>query len=138
METTSRNGAWIRTVSGRKFWPNDPRPEDVNIHDIAHALSNQCRWSGHSDQFYSVAQHSALVFDVIARRYPVFVEMQAAALLHDAAEAYVIDVPHPVKRQPEMEWYRHMERRVTDAVSERFGIPRTSSRTTRSRTPTAY
>lgn len=86
-----RKGDWIQTYTGRQFWPLDPKPEEVCIEDIAHALSQQCRYAGHTIRFYSVAQHSV----EIALRVP-----RAAALwglLHDAAEAYLVDLPRPVK-----------------------------------------
>lgn len=78
----------IQTYTGRKFWPLDPRPEDVCIEDIAHALSLKCRFGGHCKRFYSVAQHGALVCNTLnvngGRRSPVLL-MQG--LMHDAAEA---------------------------------------------------
>ena len=49
----TRKGDWMQTISGRQFWPIDPRPEDVFIEDIAHALSMMCRFNGHCDRFYS-------------------------------------------------------------------------------------
>ena len=56
-----RKGDWMQTATGGVFWPVDPRPEDVEIEDIAHALSLICRYCGHVREFYSVAQHSVLV-----------------------------------------------------------------------------
>lgn len=87
-----RRGDWIQTYTGRKFYPLDPRPEDVCIEDIAHALSNVCRFAGHVREFYSVAQHSVLVSS--------FAEGPAALwfLLHDAPEAYLGDITRPLKR----------------------------------------
>src|ERR1700693_75116 len=55
-----RKGDWIQTFTGRQFWPLDPRPEEVCIEDIAHGLSNECRFAGQCRSFYSVAQHSVL------------------------------------------------------------------------------
>lgn len=52
-----RKGDWILTFTGRRFYPLDPRPEDVCLEDIAHALSLICRYNGHSRFFYSVAEH---------------------------------------------------------------------------------
>lgn len=64
-----RHGDWMQTYSGRKFWPVDPRPEEVFIEDIAHALSMICRFGGHSLVFYSVAQHSVLVARNLKREH---------------------------------------------------------------------
>jgi uncharacterized protein len=87
-------GPWISTQSGR-FYPLNPRPDDVNIEDIATALSNVCRFAGHVVDFYSVAQHSVVVSSLLASRGPRF---QLFGLLHDAAEAYLGDMASPVKR----------------------------------------
>lgn len=110
----TRVGDWMQTVTGRKFWPMDPRPEDVDIIDIAHALSMICRFGGHCLRFYSVAEHSVL----IARKAPP--EYQLAALLHDASEAYLSDIVRPLKRSlPE---YRLAEDRVQHAIRLRFSL----------------
>ncbi len=87
---------WVQTYSGGQFYPLDPREEDVNIEDIAHALSLQCRFNGHCRMFYSVAQHSVLVSEGIESLY-VSDDVMMAALLHDAAEAYLPDVCGPIK-----------------------------------------
>lgn len=82
---------WILTYTGRKFWPLEPKAEDVCIEDIAHALSNICRYGGHSKHFYSVAQHSWLV------SYLVHEDNALWGLMHDAAEAYIGDMVSPLK-----------------------------------------
>ncbi len=87
-----RIGDWIQTATGRQFYPLDPRPEDVCIEDIAHALSNVCRFAGHSAWHYSVAQHCVLASEYAPPEYAI------AALLHDAAEAYMGDIARPWKR----------------------------------------
>lgn len=74
-----------------QYWPLDPRPEDVRIQDIAAALSKLCRFAGHCNRFYSVAEHSVLV----SHEVPPHLALQA--LMHDATEAYVVDVPRPLK-----------------------------------------
>ena len=57
----------ITTYSGNLFWPLLPNPADVRIEDIAHALSNQCRFAGHSHTFYSVAEHCVRVSQLCRR-----------------------------------------------------------------------
>lgn len=81
----------IRTVSGKWFNALDPHPDEICIDDIAHALSNQCRFGGHLPRFFSVAQHCIFTAQIVAP------EHRLAALLHDASEAYLIDVPRPIK-----------------------------------------
>lgn len=109
-----RKGDFIQTYSGRKFWPLDPQPDEVHIEDIAHALSNICRFNGHVRQFYSVAEHSVFV----ALNTPI--EHRLAALLHDATEAYLCDLPRPVKHC--VVGYAEAEHRVWLAVAQRFGL----------------
>ncbi|MBY6055354.1 hypothetical protein [Leisingera daeponensis] len=109
-----RNGGWIQTATGRPFWPIDPRPEDICIEDVAHALSNLCRFTGHCKEFYSVAQHSVLVSHALPAPLKLW------GLLHDASEAYLIDVPRPIK--PHLAGYEEAEARVMDAVVQAFGL----------------
>jgi hypothetical protein len=112
-----RKGDWIQTFTGVEFYPLDPRPEEICIEDIAHALSNQCRYSGHVKHFYSVAEHSIRVLELCPR------EWHAWALLHDAAEAYLVDLPRPVKRYSEIgRLYREAEDLLMIAICERFGL----------------
>ncbi len=101
-------------ASGKQFWPLDPRAEDVDIRDIARALSMQCRWGGHVNRFFSVAQHCILV----ARHLPA--DMQVRGLLHDAAEAYIVDVPSPIKKY--LHGYDVIEMRLLEVIGERFGV----------------
>lgn len=104
----------IETASGREFDFTDPRPESINIEDIAHALSNLCRYTGHVREFYSVAQHSILV----SRLVPPDVAMYG--LLHDASEAYLGDVSSPLKQLlPE---YRRIESVVQGAIYSKFDL----------------
>lgn len=110
----ARRGNWIVTASGRKFFPFDPRSEDVDVRDIAHALARVCRFGGHTREFYSVAQHSVLVSHLVPDHLALH------GLLHDAAEAYVGDVVRPLKAH--MPEYRQVEARVFDAIRERCGL----------------
>lgn len=107
---------WIQTFTGKQFWPLEPRIEDIDINDIAHALSNLCRYGGHVEQFYSVAQHCVLVSRVVPQEHAL------RGLLHDASEAYLIDVPRPIKRSEGMEVYRAAEKRLEAAIYTRFGL----------------
>lgn len=81
---------WIETASGLKYHFLNPQPNEIDITDIAMALANKCRFSGHT-QFFSVAEHSVCV----AYRLPG--SLRLAGLLHDAAEAYLGDIPSPLK-----------------------------------------
>jgi hypothetical protein len=112
--TEARTGAWIETFTGRQFWPLDPHVDDICIEDIAHALSNTCRFNGHVRQFYSVAEHSVFV----ALTVPV--EHRLAALLHDASEAYACDLPRPIKRC--VTGYAEAEHRLMECIFEKFGL----------------
>lgn len=109
---------WILTQSGMRFWPLDPRADEVHIQDIAHALSRLCRFAGHVvPAIYSVAQHSVLV------SHACHPDDALWGLLHDATEAYLVDVPSPVKRAPALAAYRAAERRLELVVAEAFGLP---------------
>ena len=108
---------YIRTYSGGKFWPLEPEVGDVKIEDIAHALSQQCRWTGHTNKFYSVAQHCCLVSDQLPY------EHQLAGLLHDASEAYLSDISRPVKHSPGFgEVYKVAEARLESVIASAFNV----------------
>lgn len=111
-----RKGDWITTFTGKLFYPLDPRPEEIDINDIIHALSNQCRFAGHCTKFYSVAQHSVMVSlscDPVDALW---------GLLHDASEAYLVDVPSPLKRMPEFAAYREAEKQLMGIICDVFGL----------------
>jgi uncharacterized protein len=113
----------IQTFSGRAFRPLSPEAADVDPQDVAHALSNICRFGGHSRVFLSVAQHSCVVADAVAEGGGDLVERRWA-LLHDASEAYLGDLPHPLKhRTPLGAAYREAEERLMLAICERFELP---------------
>jgi hypothetical protein len=113
----NNNETWIQTYSGRRFNPLNPNPDAIVIQDIAHSLSMQCRFTGHSRKFYSVAQHCVLVSYICDSQDALW------GLLHDASEAYCVDVPRPLKRSGKMEGYREIENNMQAAVCKRFGLP---------------
>ena len=107
---------FIGTFSGMRFWPLEPDPEKVCIEDIAHALSCQCRFGGHSSRFYSVAEHSIRVSKLCAPEDALW------GLLHDASEAYLVDLPRPLKELPEFAAYREAESRLQRVIVVSFGL----------------
>ena len=111
----TRVGDWVATASGRRYWPMDPRADEVWLPDIAAALSKLCRFGGHASRFYSVAEHSVLVSHVV----PPHLARQA--LLHDATEAYVVDVPRPLKQM--LPDYQIAEALNWRAIAKHFGLP---------------
>lgn len=110
----TRAGNWMQTFTGRQFWPLDPRPEEIDIDDIAVALSRACRYAGHCERFYSVAEHSVLVSQVVPPSDAL------AGLLHDATEAYLVDIPRPIK--PFLVGYKDIEHRLWEVIAERFDV----------------
>ena len=115
-------GPYLQTVSGRWVNPFDPDPEQLDPGDIARALANQCRFGGHSHAFYSVAQHSVIVSRLVEERGGD-AEDVFAALMHDASEAYLGDMPHPLKhRSPLGAAFKQAEQHLEDAIRARFGI----------------
>ncbi|MDN7652410.1 hypothetical protein QZM62_03100 [Burkholderia multivorans] len=106
--------AEVLTFSGGLYNLLDPELSQISILDIAHSLSNICRFGGHSRVFYSVAQHSVLV------SMSVRMDLQFDALMHDAAEALVGDVPKPLKLL--LPDYQAIEKKVESALFSHFGI----------------
>lgn len=108
----------MQTYTGKKFYPLDPRVEDIDFVDIAHHLSMICRFGGASMGFYSVAEHCLLL------SYEASDENALWALLHDAAEAYVGDMVRPLKMSiPE---YCKIEDRVLAVIAEKAGLAGTT------------
>lgn len=108
-----RKGDWIQTYTGKQFYPLDPDIEEIDIIDIAHALSNLCRFNGHCLKFYSVAEHSCRVAQQC--------ENPLEGLLHDASEAYLIDVPKPLKSH--LHGYTEIENTLLEMIFLKFGLP---------------
>ncbi|MGN0164357.1 MAG: phosphohydrolase [Candidatus Ornithomonoglobus sp.] len=120
---------YITTFTGKHFYPLEPDYRDINIEDIAHSLSLLCRANGHYREFYSVADHCIdCACEALARGFDNYTAL--ICLLHDASEAYVSDIPRPVKRELNgideienrllNEIYRSLAGRLPD--SEQLGI----------------
>lgn len=105
----------FETISGRKLDLYNIQPSDIDIFDIAHSLSRQCRFSGHCVEFYSVAQHSLRVAELLP------MELKMVGLLHDAAEAYIGDITRPVKEMfPGIEV---VEKAIWRSIAKRWCLP---------------
>lgn len=111
-----RRGSWMQTFTGRKFWPLDPRADEIALEDIAHGLAMTCRYGGHPKHFYSVAEHAVLVSLYVPSEFALH------GLLHDSAETYIGDMIRPLKHTPEMSEFRRTEERIEVAVAEAFGL----------------
>lgn len=117
-------GDSIETFSGIHVYPFDPRPDMIRLEDIAHSLAYQCRFQGHVKKFYSVAEHCIHVSLKVPRRFA------PQALMHDAAEAYLTDLPRPLKQftyfciDPKVGGlpYSHFEAQLLKVIMEHFGI----------------
>lgn len=105
---------YVSTYLGNRFYPLEPRIVDVAIEDIAHGLAYQCRFNGQTSAFYSVAQHSLIVASLVPD------ELKFAALLHDAAEAYLGDMVKPLKVL--LPSFSEIEDSVTRIIGECFGV----------------
>jgi uncharacterized protein len=114
MAKNIRKSDWIQTYTDKLFYPIEPISKDIEILDIAHALSNLCRFTGHTNQFYSVAQHSVIVCNqcsITAKKF---------ALLHDASEAYLQDIPRPLKHHYGFDEYRLIEGKLQRMIYRKF------------------
>ncbi|EAA9528377.1 HD family hydrolase, partial [Salmonella enterica] len=107
--------SFIQTLSGKQFDYLSATIDDIDIEDIAVALSNICRFSGHLPEFYSVAQHSVLCSQLVSP------EFAFEALMHDAAEAYCQDIPAPLKAL--LPDYREIEKRTDQLIRFKLGLP---------------
>lgn len=131
---TTPDRGWMQTITGRRFYPLAPRAEDIDIYDIAHGLAMCCRYAGHTEHFYSVAEHCVHVSRQVEfqmrdtsagpRRYTELQILQCAlaALLHDSSEAYLGDMIRPLKHQPEMAEFRTAEANLERVVRVKFEL----------------
>ena len=113
-----RTGDWIQTYQGTQMYPLDPLAVEIDIRDIAHALSNLCRFNGHVKKFYSVAEHCCHVSDLFDSKY-----LRLVGLLHDASEAYLCDMPRPIKRSDGFATlYLEAEEKLMQVIATKFDI----------------
>jgi 5'-deoxynucleotidase YfbR-like HD superfamily hydrolase len=111
------DGGWINTYLGKQFYPLNPRIEDIDIEDIAHALSRINRFTGHiNKENYSVAEHSVLV------SYFCNEEDRKHALLHDGSEFALADLSSPLKRSGKFENYKKFEKQLQSMIYKKFGL----------------
>ena len=115
MSTEKNLGGWIVTSTGVRFDLLAPTVEMIHLEDIAHALSNVCRFGGHTRVHYSVAQHSVLASHLVPPADALY------ALLHDATEAYIGDMVSTLKQV--IPQFREVEARLWSVICEDFGLP---------------
>lgn len=104
----------LHTYTGKYIDVFNPNPDDICIDDIAHSLAYQCRFAGHIHTHFSVAQHSVLVADFVSE------EHKLQAILHDASEAYLVDIPRPIKAL--LPQYLEVEDRLMRVIADKFGF----------------
>lgn len=109
------NDGWIQTYTGRKFYFLRCTPDDIDLRDIARALSHLCRFTGHTKFHYSVAQHSYLV----AKEFP---QNPMLGLMHDAVEAYINDMSRPLKHLGQHELYKKVNDHIEGVIYEKFDV----------------
>jgi len=109
------NSDAIRTFSGRLVDAFNPDPSQIVLEDIAHALSMQPRFAGHMPMFYSVAQHCIGCANLAKTQ-----EDKRAALFHDASEAYLLDIPTPIKKR--LPQYKEIEHKLMEVIAGKFGF----------------
>jgi hypothetical protein len=123
-EVTQDDKSWMLTFTKRKVKPLDFKPSDVDLEDIATSLAKQCRYNGHVEGFYSVAEHSVLLSRALERDdFPRIT--QFTGLLHDAAETYTGDIIRPLKNaMAQAGWsVKPYELQIEETISNHFGLP---------------
>lgn len=105
---------WIETYTGKHLYFLEPSEDQIDIEDIATALSNECRFGGHTSSFYSVAEHSVLVATLCSK------ELQLSGLLHDASEAYLRDIASPIKQY--LSNYKELETKIMTVIAKKFNL----------------
>lgn len=114
LNSLSLDDHWIGLLSGAQFNYNKPEESDVTLDDLASALSNICRFSGHLPAFYSVAQHLVNTSRIVRP------EFAFDALMHDTAEAFTNDLPTPLKWA--LPIFKELEVKIESAMAQKFGF----------------
>ena len=113
----------IQTFTGKLIQPLDLKPDDIDIRDIAHALSRVCRFGGHCHGVLNVAAHSVRVLKAVRAAWPHGSKrLHLTALLHDASEAYLGDIPRPLKKHPAFAFYREAEEAAEKVIAAKFDL----------------
>jgi hypothetical protein len=116
----TKKGSWLQTITGKRVSVLAPQPEEIFIEDIIPSISKQCRFNGHCNVFYSVAQHCVLGAQFALHHWKSK-DVAKEFLLHDATEAYMGDLIRPVKVMlPE---FGVVEAGFWKAISSKFGLP---------------
>jgi hypothetical protein len=105
---------FIALLSGAKMNYHFPEESDATIEDLASALSNNCRFSGHLPRFYSIAQHLVNASRIVPAEHAF------TALMHDTAEAFTNDLPTPLKW--EFPVFKELESKIEAAMGAKFGF----------------
>lgn len=114
-----KENSWMVTHTGKQFFPYDPTIEQIDSVDIAHALSLLTRFNGHAKHMYSVGQHSLNCLQ-LARFMGYDTETQLHILLHDSSEAFLSDIPRPIKQH--LNDYRELENKVQNVILRKYGL----------------
>ncbi len=134
MEKGGRVGYWMPSYSGKRIYALDPRKEDIDVEDIIHSLSSIARYNGHADWTWTVGEHSVLMFDHLMTELGLSQSddsrkwskdhrrLLRTCLLHDASEAYVCDLPRPLKHSPLLAFYRALDDSWGRMISEKYDL----------------
>ena len=116
LDTENDRGVWSTMWTGGNFYAFDPKPEEVVLEDIIVSLAKQCRFNGSCSEFYSVAQHSVLVAEMVPDRW------KRAALFHDATEAYIGDIIKPIKYSIPI--IKEVEDKIWSVIAGKYNLPK--------------
>jgi hypothetical protein len=122
-----QKNVFMVVYSGKKFYPFDPQPEMIEIEDIAHSRARDCRYNGHTEEHYSVAQHSVLMSRHLTDQFfpridKAPAQLKMKALLHDAAESYTSDLPGPIKSIVGGK-LSNLEDEILKVIFQKFNLP---------------